>query len=260
MLTGALTVQNLRQTYLRGIDLGASWYGPGADAALAQLLDVQLSRAEALMAIQFRPFRVATQPEATWEAGRDYDLLGAPVPYVVPEPTATVHAVRLAYHDVQALARVRVFQGYTTGTPPAPLYATLDLNQITFLPPDETVRIPVALVPQPELAQAWVIDYAVGLGQIPLEVAAWVQLGVAIEVLSMVASNADVSGGAAGTRLSMDDITEDIRYNRAEEGGIYGATISKFEYLRDEIELVKLRMRYQGMAWYTQVRTPPSLG
>jgi hypothetical protein len=37
-------------------------------------------------------------------------------------------------------------------------------------------------------------------------------------VLGIVASNADVSG-AAGTRLSMDDITEDIRYSRAEEAG-----------------------------------------
>jgi hypothetical protein len=141
MLQGALTVEQLRQTYLRGIDLGESWYGPGADAALAQLLDVQLSRAEAMMGIQFRPFRVATHPDPAWQPGRDYDLLGTAIPYVSPAPDQTIHAVSLGYHDVQSLARVRVFEGMTTDVVPIPNYATLDLAQITFLPPDETVRI-----------------------------------------------------------------------------------------------------------------------
>jgi hypothetical protein len=252
MLSGALTVENLRATYLRGINLGDAWHGPGADAALAQMLDVHLARAESLMNIQFRPAVVATAPEP----GQAYDVLGPLLPYVPPTPEQTLYLLRLGYHDVQALTRVRLYRGLDTSVPPAPVYTTLDLAQIGFAPPDETVRIPVSLVPDPTLAQGWAVDYTVGLGALPVEVAAWVNLSVASEVLSAAGSAADVTGGGERRSLTMDDVREDVWYGRGEGGGLYGPTIRQYQALRDEIDLVKLRMRYQGMAWYVHARSP----
>src|SRR5262245_4811295 len=208
MLIGALTPRLVRDTYLRGIDLGAAWQGSGGDAAIMTLLGVQVSHAEAIMNIHFVRTRVLTAPDATMEPGTDYDLLGALIPYSRPEPGETHYHLTLRYHDVQAVTRVRLWEGYDTALPPAPVYSTLPLTTMTFSSYGEVLAIPIDLVTTMDTARAWAIDCLIGLGQLPVEVVEWCALGAAMEVLSLGGSSADVSHGLARESLDMDGIVE----------------------------------------------------
>ena len=249
MLPAPLTPQYVRQTYLRGIDLGSAFQGAGGDAAIATHLDVEVSRAEALMNIQFRPWRVMTAPEPTYVLGRDFDTFGAPIPYVAPVINETDYHVKLGTHDVQIIARVRLYTGLA-GLPPEPQYLDVDVHQVSYRPSDETLLIPYALVPDGTTGISWAIDYGVGLGQMPLEIAAWCAIGAAIQVLGAANSGSDLSAGMSATRQVQDGITEDVRFGghgmQSTFSGMYGPTIQYLANLRDDIDVIRLRFRYQN--------------
>src|SRR4029434_5318416 len=111
MLVGSLSAQALRSTYLRGIDLGDAWQGPGGDTALNTLLMTELARAEELMGIHWQRWRVAAPPDAGTAAGTDYDVPHVAVPYALPLETEDFYRVHVWHHDVQAIARVRLWTG-----------------------------------------------------------------------------------------------------------------------------------------------------
>ena len=102
---------------------------------------------------------------------------------------------------------------------------------------DDKVRIPASLVATETGAQAWALDYLIGLGQMPLEIAEWVSLSAAIEVLGMANSGDDVSGGLASERQVQDGIEEQVAYAGAGREGPYGPTLQQFRRLREEIDL-----------------------
>lgn len=239
----------VRQTYLRGMDLGAAWTGSGGDAAIQQLLEVRLSQAEALMNIQFRRWRVATFPDPSLVAGQDYDILGTSITYIPPDPAETDYALRLGHHDVQAVTQLRFFA--STLPPPFPPQV-IDLAQCWITPWDELLHVPHTLVTAtPTDTARWAPDYLLGLGRVPDEIAAWVSLGVAIQVLAQAGAGADLSHGLAGESLTMDDIREDRKYggssgSHGAYGGMYGPTMSALQYQLDDIDPVRLRFRYQG--------------
>jgi hypothetical protein len=242
VLPGTLSAQHLRDTYLRGITLGSAWHGPSADAALETLLAQQLALAEARMAIQWKQWRVVTHPEATLVEGQDYDITGDLIPYVPPEPPeAPYYRLIPGYTDVQAVRRVRLWRG-------AALYDTLPLAQTFYRFADEHLYVPVGLVTTPVTVVGWALDFLVGVGRLPLEIAQWVELGAAIEVLSTASLGAEVGagGGANETMLSMDGTEERIRYGSGDKDGIYGPAIRSLRTLRDAINLTALRFRYQG--------------
>src|SRR5215510_5683213 len=203
---GVLTPRTVRDLYLRGFDLGAAWQGPSADAAIAALLDTQLAHAEALMGIHWGRWRVATMPDQAAVPGTDYDQLGNLIPYTPPLPAQVYHSLILRYHDVQAVTRVRLFEGYNVALPPAPVFETLPLDQLIFQSYDEALYVPVASVLNPTLALAWAVDYLIGIGTLPPEIVEWCALGAAIEVLSMAGSAADVTHGLSGEMLRQDGI------------------------------------------------------
>lgn len=262
ILIGSLSAQAVRQTYLRGIDLGVAWSGPGGDQALNALLLTELSRAEELMNIHWPHWRVAAPPDAGAVAGSTYDVAHTPVPYAAPRETEDFYRVSLWHHDVQAITRVRLWVGMDTGVPPQPLYTPVDLTTVTYDYPEEALHIPTALVPAPDTVLGWAVDYVIGVGQLPLSVVQWCSLGVAIQVLSMGSSGTDVSHGLAGQRLFMDGVEEAVNYGGAgthgKPGGIYRGTVAALENQRDEIDLVKLRFRYQGSHVPVPDLTPPT--
>jgi len=259
MLIAALTPQLVRDTYLRGIDLGAAWRGAGGDAAIMMLLGVQVSHAEAIMGIHFARTRVMTAPDGTMTPGTDYDLLGALIPYERPTPDMTHYHLTLRYHDVQAVTRVRLWEGYDTAVPPNPVYTTLPLAGMTFSSYGEVLAIPVEAVTTMDTARAWAVDYLIGLGQLPVEVVEWCALGAAIEVLSLGGSAADVSHGLARESLDMDGIREDVHYGTGanwQGGGVYAGPITVLRNRRDDIDLTRLRFRYQNTLG-ERVTVPP---
>lgn len=248
MLVGSLSAQTVRQTYLRGIHLGAAWMGPGADAAINTMLMTELARAEELMNIHWPHWRVAAPPDATAPEST-YDVAHSPVPYLPPRESEDFYRVPLWHHDVQAVTRLRLWTGNTTTVPPVPIYTPVDLSTVTYDYPEEALHVPRTLVSAPETVLGWAVDYTIGVGALPLSVVQWCALGVAIDVLSMGSSAQDVSHGLARQRLMMDGIDEMLDYgsgNQGRPGGIYTGTVSALQQQRDDIDLVKLRFRYQG--------------
>jgi hypothetical protein len=247
MLLGTLSPQLVRSTYLRGIDLGAAWQGPSADAAITQLLLIEVARAESLMNIHFQRWRVATLPDPTAVLGQDYDVLGQPMPYTPITAPETLYRLQLTHHDVHAITRARLFLGWSTDPIPVPLYQTLDLATLTFPMPEEHLLVPASTIPTPGLA--WAVDYQMGMGMLPPEVEAWCALGAAIEVLSLGGSAADVSHGLTAESLNQDGIEEKASYGGGSQwqgGGIYAGPITILERRRADIDLVALRFRYQN--------------
>lgn len=260
ILVGTLSAQALRSTYLRGLDLGAAWQGPGADAALNTLLMTELRRAEELMNIHWPQWRVAAPPDAGMTLGTNYDVPHAPVPYAPPQEGEDFYRVPLWHHDIQAITRLRLWVGMDTNVPPQPVYTPVDLTTVTYEFPEEALHVPIALVPAPATALAWAADYIVGVGVLPLTIVEWCSLGVAIQVLSMGASASDVSHGLDAQRLIMDGVDETIRYGSGAQGrpgGIYAGTVATLQNQRDDIDLVKLRFRYQGSHFPVPGLTPP---
>ena len=250
ILVGTLSAQAVRNTYLRGIDLGVAWTGPGGDAALNALLLTELSRAEELMNIHWPRWRIAAPPDAGTVLGTDYDVAHTSVPYAPAREGEDFYRVTLWHHDVQAITRIRLWTGLTTDVPPLPLYTPVALDTVTYDFPEEALHIPTALVPDPETVLGWAVDYIIGVGALPLSVIQWCSLGAAIQVLSMGSAGRDVSHGLSGERLMMDGIEESVNYGssgtQGRPGGIYAGTVAALQNQRDDIDLVKLRFRYQG--------------
>lgn len=262
ILVGTLSAQAVRSTYLRGIDLGAAWQGSGGDQAIDALLLTELARAEELMQIHWQRWRVAAPPETGAVAGTDYDTAHAGIPYVRPREGEDFYRVTLWHHDVQAIARIRLFLGLSADAIPVPVYTPVALDTVTYAYPEEALHIPTALVPAPDAVLEWAVDYMVGVGQLPLSVVQWCALGTAIQVLSLGSSAKDVSHGLASERLFMDGIEEAVNYGssgtRGQPGGIYAGTVATLQHQRDEIDLVKLRFRYQGAHFPVPGLLPPT--
>jgi hypothetical protein len=257
ILVGALSAHTVRSTYLRGIDLGAAWQGPNADAAINTLLMAELARAEELMQIHWSSWRVAAPPDTTAVPGTDYDVAHVAVPYAAPLETEDFYRVSLWHHDVQAITRLRLWVG---GNVSAPLYTPVDLTTVTFDYPEEALHVPVGLVPTPATVRGWAVDYTMGVGALPFSVVQWCALGVAIQVLSMGSSAQDVSHGLARDRLMMDGMEESVDFGanaQGRPGGIYAGTVSALQNQREDIDLVKLRFRYQGAHVPVPGLTPP---
>jgi hypothetical protein len=243
MLPGTLSADHVRETYLRGIVLGSAWYGPSADAAIEALLAQQLALAEARMSIQWQRWRVVTDPEAGLVEGQDYDIAGRLLPYMPPvPPEAPAYRLIPGYTDVQAVTRVRLLRADLT-------YETLPIAAVVYNFADEHLYVPVALVSAPATVLGWALDFTFGVGRLPREIAAWVELGAAIEVLSLASVGAEVGagGGAAETTLVMDGTEERIRAGGgSSDAGIYGPAMRGLQRQRDAINLTALRFRYQG--------------
>jgi hypothetical protein len=262
MLVGSLSAQAVRNTYLRGIDLGDAWQGPGGDAALNTLLMTELARAEELMSIHWQRWRVAAPPDAGTAAGADYDVPHVAVPYALPRETEDFYRVHVWHHDVQAIARLRLWTGMSADAQPVPVYTPVDLTTVTYDYPEEALHIPLALAPVTDpAALGWAVDYEIGVGQLPLSVVQWCSLGAAIQALSLGSSGADVSHGLARQALFMDGIEESVNYGssgtQGRPGGIYAGTVAALQNARDEIDLVRLRFRYQGSHFPVPNLGPP---
>jgi hypothetical protein len=246
MLVGALSATALRQNYLRGIVLGDAWNGPGADQAIDFQLEVALQDAEDRMGIQWRRWRLMTDPASGMTLGQDYDRAGRLLPFVPLSPEQHMYELTMEYKDVQGLTRVRLYEGLDTSPTPQPIYTTLPLAQVGFVRRTEHVLIPDTLVPNPAVGQGWAVDYIFGVGQLPADVAAWISLSAAMTILGLAQVGQDVSGGLEAQSLTQDGVQESIRYAGSGQYGAYAPALAALQAQRDMIDLSKLRMRYQG--------------
>jgi hypothetical protein len=238
MLLGTLDARYLRDTYLRGIDLGQAWQGPQGDAALERLLAFWQVAAERILGVSFCGTRVRVMPDATLKRGIDYEREVEPIPYMPPDGTPPSYRLYVRFRHVLTIDRVRLFQGwnYDASAPPVAAFETIAPVQVQYFPLERRVRIPAGAVTQPTVAQAWAVDYTYGLGEIPLEVVNWICLGTTMLFLALVGSGQDLTHGIARESLSMDGVTETLTYAR----GKYGPYSGTIEAMHAEWAMINL--------------------
>jgi hypothetical protein len=259
---GVLSASTVRDTYLRGINLGGAWHGPSGDRALNALLFAELARAEELMGIHWNQWRVSADVNAYWLTSAAYDIGREVIPFQMPVEGQTSYGVLLWHHDVQVIQQARLWTGMSTDATPVPTYAPIDLDQCTYSFHEERLSVPHSLVADPTLGLGWAVDYVVGLGRLPLSVVQWCALGAAIQALSLAGSGTEVSGGVTSSTLRMDGIEERDDFggtNAIPYGGIYGGPITILQRARDEIDLRALRFRYQNNRFPVENLGPPGV-
>jgi hypothetical protein len=265
MLVGTLDPYYLRQTCLRGIDLGNAWSGPNADAALVAILQSWIEAAQGKLGIQFARQRVRTYPDAGLVLGTDYEIQGEPLTYFAVPPGGTHFVIPLPFANVQSIERVRLFAGTPQGTPTSLALYEVPPAWILFTQKEGILKIHPSLTnavlqgqrpgfeslyygyfARTEVPGAWAVDYTIGYGQIPFDVARWITLHAAIDVLAQAGAGADVGHGLGSESLSMDGISESVSYGQ----GQYGPYSGVVQAYKDELEclnIAQMKARYHGI-------------
>jgi len=268
-LIGTLTPQYLRNVYLRGIDLGAAWSGPGAEDALTQILQGVIETAQGKLGIQFQTQRVKTYPDAGLVLGVDYEIEGEPLHWFLSPPAAQHFTIPLPFANVQSIERVRLFYGNPGASPEGKALYTMPPDWILFTQKEGILRINPSITNavlqnqatggtagfesiyyayfrRMEIPGAWAVDYTIGYGRIPLDVARWIGLTAAIQVLGMAGAGVDVGHGLGSESLSQDGITESVSYGQGTYGP-YSGLIEAYKSQLECLDIGQLKARYHGI-------------
>jgi hypothetical protein len=265
MLIGTLTPDFIRTTYLRGVSLGPAWEGPSADGALMTLLLAAIEEAQGKLGVQFARQRVRTYPDPGTTLGVDYEIQGEPLTYFPPADMAAHVVLPLPFAHVQSIERVRIFFGhpgleaagkerYTI--PPAWILFTQKEGVLKILPTGTWPLLPVGSLAgydvaydlgrrRVDLVGAWAVDYTIGYGQVPADVAHWIGLTVAMQVLAQAGAGGTSGHGVSSESLSMDGISESTSYVQGTYGP-YSGLIATYKEARECLDPWQLRARYKG--------------
>jgi hypothetical protein len=274
---GPLDHTYVRQTILRGIDLGPAWQGTSADLAIDQLLRGQLEWLQGEIGVRFCHERVLTYPDAGMVLGTDYEIEGDPLPAPGPLAGEPYVSLVLPFTNVASIQRLR-FDRNPGSFPVAADLETVPLTQtllshqegILHVQPEGSLGgwwVPAftsgwvgmamsgwgswgagSLV-HAETLGVWVVDYTVGLGRIPFDVAQYAAFSTAIQVLSLAGASTALGGGLGAQSLDQDGIVERIEYGSGDYGR-YSGVIKGLLAQRDICAtLERLRIRYQGVKY-----------
>jgi hypothetical protein len=270
VIVGELTPQYLRDIYFRGMDLGVAWQGPSADAAMAMLIQNWIEVAQGKLGIQFARQRVKTYPDAGLVLGTDYEIQGEPLTYFQASPGQQHFVIPLPFANIQSIERVRLFYGNPQQTPQAHVLYQVPMDWILFTQKEGILKINPSITNavlqtqmiggatggfesiyygyfhRGEIPGAWAIDYTIGYGQIPFDVANWICLNAAIPVLSLAGMGAAGGHGLSTQSLTMDGITESLGYAQGKYGP-YSGIIETYKAQVECIDIGNLKMRYHGI-------------
>jgi len=266
MLIGTLTPAWLRTTYLLGVDLGSAWAGANGDAAMTTLLQLWTETAQGKLGIQFARQRVLTYPDPAKVLGVDYEIQGEPLTWFPLPPYQAHFLIPLPFAHVQSIERVRLFFGKPGVDPRGEARYQVPPEWIVFtqkegvlkilptigmpvLPPMSAAGYDMAYVlgrQRYDLPGVWAVDYTIGYGQIPLDVAQWIGMQSAIQVLGLAGMGLDISHGLGSESLSMDGITESISYGQGTHGP-YSGLIETYKTALECLDPYQLRVRYKGI-------------
>jgi hypothetical protein len=268
LLTTQLNHTYLRQNYLRGIDLGAGFQGSSADQAMDTMLITLREIAQGQIGVRFCIERVLTYPDPGKVLGTDYEIQGEPLPSYAPGLGDPAVSIVLPFSNVRSIERLRLYDGPTLqetipldqtllqhasgilqlfGPWGSPWLGGLNMSRWAGSPGGWLGGIADAYVRRDQLG-VWAVDYTVGLGRIPYDVAAWISLSAASWVLSIAGAGMSLSHGLESESLSQDGIEERLSYARGKYGP-YSGTILALMAQRDTFDLVSLRRRYQGLKY-----------
>jgi hypothetical protein len=247
----------LRQTYLLGINLGAAWDGAPGDAAMQQLINVAVNDLQSKLGIRFATQRVLTDPDPGKVLGTDYDILGERLHYFAPQSGESSHYIPLPYAHVTSIQRVRMLFGEQ-------LLYTIPNDWIRFTSKEGILRLVATLTSgmfQTQFSTAypfyrtyladdavpdvWSVDYTFGHGRIDYDLAHYIGLVVAVQVLGIAGMGTDISGGVASESLSMDGISESVNYIQGKYGP-YSGLITAYKEELERVNLDKKRAEKKG--------------
>jgi hypothetical protein len=270
MLVGTLNVTYIRDTYLRGVTLGDAWHGPSADAAITSTVQALIEEAQGKLGIQFARQRVLTYPDPGLVLGVDYEIEGEPLTYHRTRGGMGHFVINLPFANIISIERIRVFYGNPLDQSATKALYLVPPEWILFTEKEGVLRIVPSLYgiyPQLHtpwgfqgaydsllygyayrdlIPGSWAVDYTIGYGQIPLDVARWIGLRVAIAVLAQAGASAGVGGGLGTKSLSMDGISQSVGYAQGKYGPYSGLVESYQEELKC-LDIKQLKLRYHGI-------------
>jgi hypothetical protein len=260
----------LRSHYLRGVDLGAALATPSGDVLLQTALQAVINDVQSVLGIRFARQVIKTYPDASLVQGVDFDLLGEPLMYFKAAPTAQHFTIPLPYSNVESIQRVRLFYGNPTGNPQTRALYTVPADWILFTSKEGVLRINPSITNavlqsnnfggnvlgfesvyytffwRQEIPGVWAIDYTIGHGQVDVDVARYIGLRAAIQVLGLAGAARDVGAGLASESLGQDGISESISHVQGRYGP-YSGLIQVYTEELERIDLKQKRMAKKGL-------------
>src|SRR4029077_6023901 len=262
MLVGTLNATYIRDTYLRGVTLGDAWHGPSADAAITSTVQALIEEAQGKLGIQFARQRVLTYPDPGLVLGVDYEIEGEPLTYHRTRWDIGHFVINLPFANIVSIERIRVFYGNPLTHAPTKALYLVPPEWILFTEKEGVLRVLPSLYgiyPQPHAPWGfqgyayrdlvpgfWAVDYTIGYGQIPLDVARWIGLRAAIAVLAQAGASAGVGGGLGTKSLSMDGISQSVGYAQGTYGP-YSGVIATYQEELKCLDIKQLKLRYHGI-------------
>lgn len=248
MLVEEMTPAYLRQAYLLGVALGTAWDGVAGDIAMQQILNGILVDVQSKVGISFARKVVKTDPDPALVQGVDYDIAGERLHHFRAQLMTTHYYIPLPYSNVVSIEQVRLFYGNQH------VYTVPD-DWVYFTSKEGILRINPSLTNsvlqsnfggfdsvfytfffREVIPHAWALDYTFGYGQIDADIARYIGLLAAIQVLSLAGMGADISGGLSNESLSQDGISESVGY----ASGKYGPYSGVVQMYSDELERINI--------------------
>lgn len=249
MLVEEMTPAYLRQVYLLGVTLGTAWDGVAGDIAMQHILNGILVDVQSKLGISFARKVLKTDPDPALVQGVDYDIAGERLHHFRAQLMSTHYYIPLPYANVVSVEQVRLFYGqqYVYLVPEDWQYHT-SKEGILRINPSLTNSVLqgnfgafdsvfYTFFFREVIPHAWALDYTFGYGQIDADIARYVGLLAAIQVLSLAGMGADVSGGLSNESLSQDGISESVGY----ASGKYGVYSGLIQAYADELERIDIR-------------------
>jgi hypothetical protein len=249
MLLGTLNATWLRANFLLGVTLGAAWNGAEGDGAMHTAITLIVNDVQSILGIEFERQRVLTDPDPNLVLGTDYEIVGERLHYFHPATAMTYYYIPLPHPNVVSIERVRLFlrNQLVYAVPVEWVYFTSKEGVLRIAPflsnavPQSTTAgwVP-GLFPHDTLDTvpgAWGVDYTFGYGQVDADIARYIGLRAAIQVLALAGAGADIAGGLGSESLSQDGITESISYHQ----GKWGPYSGLIEVYQEELKTINIR-------------------
>jgi hypothetical protein len=207
-----------------------------------------------------------------WQVlGVDYDVKGERLMYYRVRMTESHYSMPLPYNHIVSVERVRFFFGEQClfEVPTSWVSFTAKEGILRLTPTTTWQAVPVtwgrfgypwySYVDRTELPATWSLDYTFGLGTIDDDIAMYIGLSAAIQVLSLVGAGTvttdaegNVTGGGAGSgglasqSFSMDQVTETISYAQGDYG-MHSGIIAAYKAQLAAMDIWQMRLAKKGI-------------
>ena len=190
--------------------------------------------------------------------GTDYDLRGERLHYFRQSWMAQHFSFPLPYSNVVSIEWVRMFYAdKNVYEVPMPWVSFTSKEGVLRINPSLTGGVVQSnaggfdsvfymLFYRDVVPNCWSIDYTIGHGQIDADVARYIALRAAIQLLGLAGAGRDVSGGLSGESLTMDGVVETVNIATGKYGP-YGGAVSALQDELKAMDIWQMRLTKKGI-------------